>query len=154
MDLVRITFNASVSMYGEPQPDFSSDHFWNAVKVDGKWYYVDPCYTDVFSEVMNRDRVETNGYMNHTYFMISHSSLAEMFDGNYSEIKTLYADCDGTVVNEDYTSRRLRGQLGDRVVSNVYSDGEYIYYMYDSTDLLEMLREYNNKPGKLPGYGV
>ena len=147
VDLVRITFNASVSMYGEPQPDFSSDHFWNAVKVDGKWYYVDPCYTDVFSEVMNRDRVETNGYMNHTYFMISHSSLAEMFDGNYSEIKTLYADCDGTVVNEDYTSSDYEGSWVTRVVSNVYSDGEYIYYMYDSTDLLEMLREYNNSQG-------
>lgn len=147
VDLVRITFNASVSMYGEPQPDFSSDHFWNAVKVDGKWYYVDPCYTDVFSEVMNRDRVETNGYMNHTYFMISHSSLAEMFDGNYSEIKTLYADCDGTVVNEDYTSSDYEGSWVTRVVSNVYSDGEYIYYMYDSTDLLEMLREFNNSQG-------
>lgn len=147
VDLVRITFNASVSMYGEPQPDFSSDHFWNAVKVDGKWYYVDPCYTDVFSEVMNRDRVETNGYMNHTYFMISHSSLAEMFAGNYSVIKTLYADCDGTVVNEDYTSSDYEGSWVTRVVSNVYSDGEYIYYMYDSTDLLEMLREYNNSQG-------
>ena len=147
VDLVRITFNASVSMYGEPQPDFSSDHFWNAVKIDGKWYYVDPCYTDVFSEVMNRDRVETNGYMNHTYFMISHSSLAEMFDGNYSEIKTLYADCDGTTVNEDYTSSDYEGSWVTRVVSNVYSDGEYIYYMYDSTDLLEMLREFNNSQG-------
>ena len=40
VDLVRITFDAAVSMYGIPQPDFSSDHFWNAVKVDGKWYYV------------------------------------------------------------------------------------------------------------------
>ena len=74
--------------------------------------------------------------MNHTYFMISHSSLAEMFDGNYSEIKTLYADCDGTVVNEDYTSSDYEGSWVTRVVSNVYSDGEYIYYMYDSTDLL------------------
>lgn len=147
VDLVRITFDAAVSMYGIPQPDFSSDHFWNAVKVDGKWYYVDPCYTDVFSEVMNRDRVETNGYMNHTYFMISHSSLAEMFDGNYKEIKTLYADCTGSTVNADYTSSDYEGSWVTRAVSNVYSDGTYMYYMYDSTDMLEMLRQFNDSEG-------
>lgn len=147
VDLVRITFDAAVSMYGIPQPDFSSDHFWNAVKVDGKWYYVDPCYTDVFSEVMNRDRVETDGYMNHTYFMISHSSLAEMFDGNYKEIKTLYADCTGSTVNADYTSSDYEGSWVTRAVSNVYSDGTYMYYMYDSTDMLDMLRQFNNSEG-------
>ena len=147
VDLVRITFDAAVSMYGIPQPDFSSDHFWNAVKVDGKWYYVDPCYTDVFSEVMNRDRVETDGYMNHTYFMISHSSLAEMFDGNYKEIKTLYADCTGSTVNKDYTSSDYEGSWVTRAVSNVYSDGTYMYYMYDSTDMLEMLRQFNDSNG-------
>ena len=147
VDLVRITFDAAVSMYGIPQPDFSSDHFWNAVKVDGKWYYVDPCYTDVFSEVMNRDRVETDGYMNHTYFMISHSSLAEMFDGNYKEIKTLYADCTGSTVNADYTSSDYEGSWVTRAVINVYSDGTYMYYMYDSTDMLEMLRQFNDSNG-------
>lgn len=147
VDLVRITFDAAVSMYGIPQPDFSSDHFWNAVKVDGKWYYVDPCYTDVFSEVMNRDRVETDGYMNHTYFMISHSSLAEMFDGNYKEIKTLYADCTGSTVNADYTSSDYEGSWVTRAVSNVYSDGIYMYYMYDSTDMLDMLRQFNDSEG-------
>ena len=147
VDLVRITFDAAVSMYGIPQPDFSSDHFWNAVKVDGKWYYVDPCYTDVFSEVMNRDRVETDGYMNHTYFMISHSSLAEMFEGNYKEIKTLYADCTGSTVNADYTSSDYEGSWVTRAVSNVYSDGTYMYYMYDSTDMLDMLRQFNDSEG-------
>ena len=154
VDLVRITFDASVSMYGIPQPDFSSDHFWNAVKVDGKWYYVDPCYTDVFSEVMNRDRVETDGYMNHTYFMISHSSLAEMFDGNYKEIKTLYADCTGSTVNADYTSSDYEGSWVTRAVSNVYSDGTYMYYMYDSTDMLEMLRQFNDSNGNFQDMNI
>ena len=42
VDMVRITFQAAVTMYGEPQPDFSSDHFWNAVKVDGKWLLCGP----------------------------------------------------------------------------------------------------------------
>lgn len=141
VDMVRITFQADVKMYGESQPEFNSDHFWNAVKVDGVWYYVDPCYTDVWSEVMNRDRVETDGYMNHTYFMISHTSAAEMFDGNYKEIKTLYADAATNQQYEDAWTARISG--------NAYSDGTYFYYLYDSTDLLDMMRDFNNNQGNM-----
>lgn len=142
VDMVRITFQAAVTMYGEPQPDFSSDHFWNAVKVDGKWYYVDPCYTDVWSEVMMRDRVETDGAMNHTYFLVSDDSLRNMFDGNYDAetgIRTLY---DTLADNTDYEDSWIA-----RVNSNVYSDGSYFYYMYSSTDLITMMEEYNSSEG-------
>ena len=41
VDLVRITFKSSVSMFGKEDPDFGSDHYWNAVRLNGKWYYVD-----------------------------------------------------------------------------------------------------------------
>ncbi len=142
VDMVRITFQAAVTMYGEPQPDFSSDHFWNAVKVDGKWYYVDPCYTDVWSEVMMRDRVETDGAMNHTYFLVSDNSLRNMLDGNYDAetgIRTLYEDL---ADNTDYEDSWIA-----RVNSNVYSDGSYFYYMYSSTDLITMMEEYNSSEG-------
>ena len=142
VDMVRITFQAAVTMYGEPQPDFSSDHFWNAVKVDGKWYYVDPCYTDVWSEVMMRDRVETDGAMNHTYFLVSDDSLRNMFDGNYDAetgIRTLYEDL---ADNTDYEDSWIA-----RVNSNVYSDGSYFYYLYSSTDLITMMEEYNSSEG-------
>lgn len=92
VDVVRISFETDVTMYGETQPGFNSDHFWNAVKVGGQWYYVDPCYNDVYTEVMIRDRVETAGYMNHLYFMFSHDTTTSLYDGYYSELKTLYAD--------------------------------------------------------------
>ena len=58
VDYVRITYDATVTMFGEPQENFGSDHYWNAVKVDGEWYYVDPCYTDIYIECMIRERVE------------------------------------------------------------------------------------------------
>ena len=138
VDMVRITFKAAVSMYGVPQPDFSSDHFWNAVKLeDGKWYYIDPCYTDVWSEVMIRDRVETDGAMNHTYFLISDDSLRNMFSGNYDKdtgIVTLYNElADNTGYEDSWISR---------INSNVYSDGSYFYYLYNSTDLISMMEAY------------
>ena len=52
VDLVRITFDAPIVMFGKRQDDFNSSHFWNAVKLDGKWYYIDPCYNDTYTEVM------------------------------------------------------------------------------------------------------
>ena len=141
VDIVRITFNADVTMYGQLNPDFASDHFWNAVKVDGNWYYIDPCYNDVWSEVMNRDRVEIDGYMNHTYFMCSHASMESMF-GDYSAgIATLYAEA---AVNKEYEDSWFA-----RVASNITSDGTNFYYLYDSTDLVTMWNEYSDNKNNL-----
>lgn len=137
VDLVRITFDASVTMYGETQDNFNSDHFWNAVQIDGTWYYVDPCYTDVFTEVMSRDRVETDGSMNHLYFLFSHESCVSLYDGNYSEIKSLY-DGDGV------TGKNFEDTWFARAASNTYFEDGMAYYVYDSTDLITLLDDYNN----------
>ena len=139
VDLVRITFHTNVTMYGQAKDDFNSDHFWNAVKVNGYWYYVDPCYNDVYSEVMLRDRVETDGNMNHLYFMFSHTSAAQMYDGYYEKggIKTLYADA--------ATDKSYEDAWVSRIASNTYSDREYFYYVYDSADLITLLEDYNGK---------
>lgn len=137
VDMVRITFDANVSMFGE-ESLFGEVHFWNAVKVDGKWYYVDPCYTDIYVECMSRDRVEIDGTMNHMYFMFSHSSAEEMYRGNMKEIATLY---DGEGVSDDTS---YEDSWFARIASNTYiSDGK-AYYMYDSSDQLSMMREYRN----------
>ena len=37
VDAVRVTFDAEVTMFGQTEDNFNSDHFWNAVKVDGEW---------------------------------------------------------------------------------------------------------------------
>ena len=137
VDLVRITFNTQVSMYGEPAEDFNSDHFWNAVKIDGTWYYIDPCYIDVYTEVMSRDRVEVDGNMNHMYFMFSHSTALEMY-GDYMKedgIKSLYAD---VAIDTSYEDSWFA-----RISSNAYSDGNYFYYLYDSSDMFGLMREMN-----------
>lgn len=129
VDLVRISFQSNVTMYGEEQEDFGSDHYWNAVKVDGKWYYVDPCYTDVYTEVMSRDRVETDGDMNHTFFLFSDTSARKLYDGNFTTLRSLYTNA-ATV--KDYETAWMA-----RAASNVYYADGYAYYMYDSTDLFD-----------------
>lgn len=133
VDLVRITFKANVTMYGETQPDFNSDHFWNAVKVDGKWYYVDPCYTDCYSEVMTRDRVETDGYMNHMYFMFSDTTTRNLYNGYFKELNTAYQDVATDKTYEDAWFARAK--------SDVSSDGTNMYYVYDSTNLIKRLND-------------
>ena len=133
VDLVRITFKANVTMYGETQPDFNSDHFWNAVKVDGKWYYVDPCYTDCYSEVMTRDRVETDGYINHMYFMFSDTTARKLYDGYFQELNTAYQDVATDKTYEDAWFARAK--------SDVSSDGTNMYYVYDSTNLIKRLND-------------
>lgn len=133
VDLVRITFNANVTMYGETQDDFNSDHFWNAVKVDGKWYYVDPCYTDCYTEVMTRDRVETDGYMNHMYFMFSDTTARNLYDGYFKELNTAYQNIATDKTYEDAWFARAKSDVG--------SDGTNMYYVYDSTNLIKQLND-------------
>ena len=128
VDLVRITFTDDVVMFGEEQPNFASDHYWNAVKVDGTWYYLDSCYNDVYTEVMARDRVEYDGYVNHMYFLFSHTSAANLFDGYYSELKTLY---EKAATNQQYEDAWFA-----RAKSNVSYNNDTAYYVYDSTDTI------------------
>ncbi|WP_432619566.1 hypothetical protein, partial [Butyricicoccus sp.] len=136
VDLVRITFDASVTMYGETKDNFNSDHFWNAVKVDGKWYYVDACYTDCYTEVMKRDRVETDGYMNHMYFMFSDTTARSLYDGYFKELNTAYQNIATDKTYEDSWFARAK--------TNVGSDGTNMYYVYDSTNLIKQLNDSKN----------
>lgn len=131
VDLVRISFQSDVTMYGEEQEDFESDHYWNAVKVDGQWFYVDPCYTDIYTEVMSRDRVETDGDMNHTYFLFSDTSARKLYDGNFSSLRSLYEN--------EATDKTYETAWMARAASNVYYADGYAYYMYDSTDLFDIV---------------
>ena len=129
VDLVRISFQSNVTMYGEEQEDFGSDHYWNAVKVDGQWYYVDPCYTDVYTEVMSRDRVEIDGDMNHVFFLFSDTDARKLYQDNFSVLRSLYQN--------EATDTTYEKAWMARAASNVYYADGYAYYMYDSTDLFD-----------------
>lgn len=133
VDFVRIQFQDTVSLFGSPAEDFSNFHFWNAIKLDGTWYYVDTCYTDIYVACMLRDRVETEGNMNHVYFLFSHESCAEMYEGYYSEIDTLYAN-----KANDQTYEKAWFAYA---ASPVAVKGDYSYYVYDSTDLFDLMSQ-------------
>lgn len=136
VDYVKIIFDADVTMFGQDS-SFGECHYWNAVKLDGKWYYVDPCYVDIYVECMNRDRVETDGNLNHLYFMFSDDSCREMYEDNYKEIRTLYK---GIATDPTYEEAWVAF-----VKSQPYKVGNKIYYLYDSTDMLDIMRSYGNR---------
>lgn len=134
IDQVKIVYDADVTMFGQEQPNFDSSHYWNAVKSDGKWYYLDPCYTDIYIECMIRTRVETNGNMNHLYFMFSDDSARELYDGNFDHIDTLY---EGIATDKTYEDSWIAFAKSP----TYYADNKW-YYFYDSTDVLEMKSQY------------
>ena len=133
VDYVRITFDTDVTMYGVTQENFNSDHYWNAVKVDGQWYYVDPCYTDIYIECMIRERVETDGNMNHMYFMVSDTSIRKLYDGYFKTLKTLY---EGIATDKTYETAWFAFAKSPVFEYN----GDYYYY-YDSTDLINQMSQ-------------
>lgn len=134
-DYVKIIFDTEVTMFGQ-ESGFGEAHYWNAVNLGGEWYYVDPCYVDIYIECMNRDRVETDGNLNHLYFMFSDDSCRDMYEDNYKEIRTLY---EGIATDKTYEDAWVAF-----VKSQPYFVDDRIYYFYDSTDLLAIMDDYGN----------
>ncbi len=133
VDQVKIIYDTESSMFGE-KDDFGSPHYWNAVRAGGKWYYIDACYTDIYIECMNRDRVETDGNMNHLYFMFSDTSARKLYDGYYSALNTLYENIATDKTYEDAWVAFIKSQT--------YQVGDRAYYLYDSTNMLQIMDEY------------
>lgn len=144
VDSVRITYNKATTMFGEVPENFSSDHYWSAVKVDGEWYYIDSCYADIYIECMMRSRVETDGYINNLYFMISDASAREMYDGYFDSetgLDTLYDSRNSSGLSDDTSYEHTWFSYAK---SQVYSDGSGYYYMFDDTDALNELGKKGN----------
>ena len=141
VDSVKIQFSSDVTMYGEAKPNFTSEHYWSAVQLDGQWYYVDSCYNDIWIECMDRDRVEFDGYVNHLFFLISDASTRSMFDGNYSALYTLYDSSKDSSLSSDKTYEDAWFAYAKSNMTDV--NGTW-YYLYDSTDVLEMMNNFSN----------
>lgn len=61
----------------------NSEHIWNLVYLDGKWYHLDLTWDDPISDInINRD----------TYFLITTSELEELNDGTHKFDKSIYTE--------------------------------------------------------------
>lgn len=107
VDFVQVKFlvdtaDASLAGAGFDGGIFNNVHYFSAVKADNpsgeaNWYYVDACYDDIYIECMQQYRGESDGSVNHTYFMVSPQTMAKLYGDNVERIDSLY---DGYVYNE------------------------------------------------------
>ena len=143
VDFVKIFWRSNVQMLGQSQT-FRNSHYFNAVKTDDSvdnWYYVDSCYNDIYVECMGRNRVETDGNMTHSYFLISHTSLAKQFDGNFDEIDTLYTDKATDTKYEDAWFTDAQGPIS--------FDKDNWYYVQNTNSYSSGMSTSNQKPDQL-----
>lgn len=124
VDFVRIQWKSEVEMLGE-KSEFNNPHFFSAAKVDGKWYYVDSCYNDIYVECMQRNRVETDGNMTHSYFLVSDTTLRKQFDGNFDYIDTLYENVATETTYENSWVNNAQGPVS--------YDDTYYYYIKNTS---------------------
>ena len=124
VDFVRIQWKSEVEMLGE-KSEFNNPHFFSAAKVDGKWYYVDSCYNDIYVECMQRNRVETDGNMTHSYFLVSDTTLRDQFKGNFDYIDTLYENVATDTTYEDSWVNKAQGPVS--------YDDTYYYYIKNTS---------------------
>ena len=124
VDFVRIQWKSEVEMLGE-KSEFNNPHFFSAAKVDGKWYYVDSCFNDIYVECMQRNRVETDGNMTHSYFLVSDTTLRKQFDGNFDYIDTLYENVATDTTYENSWVNNAQGPVS--------YDDTYYYYIKNTS---------------------
>lgn len=129
VDFVRIQWNSEVEMLGETS-NFNNPHFFSAAKVDGKWYYVDSCYNDIYVECMQRNRVETDGNMTHSYFLVSDTTLRDQFKGNFDYIDTLYENVATDTTYEDSWVNKAQGPVS--------YDDTYYYYIKNTSSYSQL----------------
>lgn len=126
IDFAEIKWDANVTLLGEDKK-FEETHYFNAVRTNPEsdtWYYIDSCYNDIYVECMGRNRVETDGNMTHSYFLVSNSTLEQQFDGNYSGIDCLYKENMNDTQYEDAWFTAATGKIE--------TDGDYYYYVKNS----------------------
>ena len=97
------------------------DHYINAIKIDGKWYYVDPSFADIKVEENQRVRAETEGNLGHMFFLFTQKSFENWSGFSGTDLDTAYADkcTDDTYENAWFS----------QVDSNIPYDSTYWYYV-------------------------
>ena len=128
------TAETSIAGEGFGGGAFNNVHYFNAVKIKnaptsnnaddkmiGNWFYADVCYDDIYVECISQYRVEGDGAVNHSYFLVSPQTMGKMWADSIDYIDSLY-DGYTYVVETD-------GQGNPVPSDNIDSSAEY----YDPT---------------------
>ena len=144
IDMVMIKYDADPNEVSVAGPDsgfegrFTEPHFYNALKLNNQWYYVDVCYDDIEPETISQYRVETDGTIYHMYFLFSQDTMEGWYEGYYEYIDTAHDNESEKPCNSD----QYEDAWFTNVKSPIYYDNDYWYYVDSQTSYSEMFSQY------------
>lgn len=103
-----------------------SIHYFNVLKLDGQWYYVDPSFDDIAVQDRQYVRLETSGNLRHQMFLITHESMTKWQNLKESDVDSAYRE----LCNDD----RYESAWFSRVQSYIYYDDDNWYFVRGKVD--------------------
>ncbi|MDO4942888.1 MAG: Ig-like domain-containing protein [Lachnospiraceae bacterium] len=103
-----------------------SIHYFNVLKLDGQWYYVDPSFDDIAVQDRQYVRLETSGNLRHQMFLITHESMIKWQNLKESDVDSAYRE----LCNDD----RYESAWFHRIQSYIYYDDENWYFVRGKVD--------------------
>lgn len=152
VDFVMIKYDCDVKEVGVTHGEgglegrFNEPHYYNVVKLDGKWYNVDVCYDDIKTETLTQYRVESDGNLSHMYFLVSEDTIKDWYDGYYEYIDTLH----GTDSAEPCNSDQYEDAWFSNIDCPISHDDEYWYFVESQFSDRDMM---DNEDGNSSQFG-
>lgn len=75
-------------------------HYMNVIKLNGKWYYLDPSFDDIKIDQVVGLRTQTDGNCSHKFFLYTQSNMEKWLNVSESKIDSAYKE---KCVNTDYS---------------------------------------------------
>ena len=157
VDFVMIRYNCDVAEVSVTEGEdgftgtFTEPHYYNVVKLDGKWYNVDVCYDDIKTETLTQYRVETDGNCSHMYFLVSEQTLEDWYEGKYQYIDSLHGTKEGIPEEERCSDQTYEDAWFSNIDCPISYDGEYWYFVEAQFSELDMMDNENSEDGNQSG---
>lgn len=96
-------------------------HYYNVVKINEQWYYVDVCFDDILAPNQQGVRVETDGNCSHAFFLCSHESFLKKTNLTAEKIDSAYVE---KCIDKQYEKAWF-----SNVDSPIYYNDNYWFYV-------------------------
>lgn len=101
-------------------------HYFNAVKLDGVWRYIDTCYDDIMVQHKQGVRVESEGNLHHMYFLYSHETMLKWEYNTDDNVDSAY--------KELCTDKTYEDSWLTTINSPLFHDAQNWYYVRGQVD--------------------
>lgn len=108
-------------------------HYMNVIKLEGKWYYLDPSFDDIKFDQVVLLRTQTDGNCSHQFFLYTQEDMEKWLNIKESVIDSAYKDkCVNTTYKNEWYSH---------VTSELSYDDDHWYYVLPQVDTTNVPEE-------------